>query len=295
MLFKPYLQLAKPRLTAMVLLTAATGYLLASRGPIDWRRLGLALLGTGLAAIGAGTFNQLLEADRDAKMQRTRRRPLPTGAISPIHAFAFAVAATAAGLGLLNELVNPLTALLGLANVLLYTLVYTPLKPRTSLNTLIGSVCGAVPPLMGWTAAANQLAPQALLLAAILFVWQVPHFLSLVWLYRSDYTAAGYRMLPVIDADGRLTCLLIVLYSLTLLPLGLMMTFCGVAGYLFAAVSLVLGLGLFGLALRLRAVQTRQNARRVFLATLAYLPLLLGFLLADSPAVYASLTAGRPF
>ncbi len=295
MLCKPYFQLAKPRLTAMVLLTAATGYLLGSRGPIDWLRLALALLGIGLAAVGASTFNQLLEADRDAKMERTRNRPLPTGAISPAHAFAFAVVATAAGLGTLNEMVNPLTAILGLANTLLYTLIYTPLKPRTSLSTLIGAVCGAVPPVMGWTAAANQLAPQSLLLAAILFVWQIPHFLSLVWLYRSDYTIAGYRMLPVIDSNGRLTCLLIVLYSLALLPLGLMLTFCGVAGYLFGAASLVLGMGLFLLALQLRAAKTRQNARRVFLASIAYLPLLLAFLLADSYALYASLGAGRPF
>ena len=181
-------------------------------------------------------------------------------------------------------MVNPLTALLGLANTLLYTLIYTPLKPRTSLSTLIGAVLRRGAAGHGLDGATNQLAPQSLLLAAILFVWQIPHFLSLVWLYRSDYTIAGYRMLPVIDSSGRLTCLLIVLILVALLPLGLMLTFCGVAGYFFGAASLVLGLGLFLLALQLWATRTRQNARRVFLASIAYLPLLLAFLLADSYA-----------
>ncbi len=282
MVCKYYFQLAKVRLTAMVLVTTAVGYLLASTGPIRWTGLAMTILGTGLAAIGAGTFNQLLEIDRDAKMERTRNRPLPAGLLSPAHALVFGTAATAAGLGILNELVNPLTAALGLANVLVYTLIYTPLKPRTTLNTLVGAVCGALPPVMGWTGAANQLSPEAGLLGSILFFWQVPHFLSFVWLYRADYANAGYRMLPVGDPSGRFTCLTIVLYSLALLPLGLAATFWGIAGYLFGAASLVLGLGLFLLALRLRSAKTQQNARRMFLASIAYLPVLFAFMVADS-------------
>jgi protoheme IX farnesyltransferase len=277
-----YLELAKIRLTAMVLVTTAVGYVLASAEPILWTRLLLTVLGTGMAAIGAGTFNQLLEVDRDARMERTRLRPLPSGAISRGHAFVFAVVAAATGLGVLHHWVNPLTALLGLANVLIYTLIYTPLKPRTPLCTLVGAVCGALPPVMGCSGATNRLTPEALVLGAILFVWQVPHFLSLVWLYRADYTNAGYRILPVVDSSGRITCLMIILFSLALLPLGLAATFCGMAGCAFGALSLAMGLGLLTLALQLWADKTRRNARRVFLATIAYLPLLLLLMVADS-------------
>lgn len=279
-----YLELAKIRLTAMVLASTAVGYLLASSGPIRWSRLLLTLLGTGLAVVGAATFNQLLEIDRDARMERTRHRPLPSGAIARGHAFLVALTATVGGLAVLNETVNPLTALLGLANILLYTLVYTPLKTRTSLNTLVGSVCGALPPVMGWAAAANSLSLDAALLGMILFVWQVPHFLSFVWLYRDDYAKAGYRMLPVTDADGRLTCLMIVLYTLALMPLGLAMAFRGLAGLGFAVASLAMGLALFLLALQLRVQKTKKNARRLFLASVVYLPLLLMFLVADRPS-----------
>jgi protoheme IX farnesyltransferase len=309
MLVKHYLQLAKIRVTAMVLATTAVGYVLGSSGekgvgsllceapfgPFRQKApdpffagLWLTLLGTGLAVVGAAAFNQLLEIDRDAKMRRTRNRPLPAGAISRTHAFLFALVATAAGLGILNEFVNPLTSLLGLANVLLYTLVYTPLKPRTSLSTLVGAVCGALPPVMGWTGAADSLSIDAALLGLILFVWQIPHFLSFVWLYREEYANAGYRMLPVTDPDGRLTCLMILLYSLALMPLGLVATFQGMSGYLFAAGSLGLGLALFLLAVRLRVSRTERNARQMFRASIAYLPLLLALLVADRPSALIS-------
>jgi protoheme IX farnesyltransferase len=245
--------------------------------------LALTLLGTGLAAAGASALNQLLEIGRDARMRRTCRRPLPAGAISRRHAFLFAMTATAAGLGVLNEWVNPLTALLGLLDVLIYVAVYTPLKCRTSLCTLVGSICGALPPVMGCTAAAGRLTSEAALLGAILFLWQVPHALSLVWLDRADYARAGYRMLPVVDTSGRLTSLTIVLYWLAMMPLGLAATFFGLAGFLFAAGSLLMGTGLFLLALQFRAAKTEQNARRMVWASIAYLPLLLVLLAADRP------------
>jgi protoheme IX farnesyltransferase len=281
MQFKPYLELAKIRLTAMVLVTTAVGFILGSPGPVAYGRLAWTILGTGLAAAGASALNQLLEIRRDALMRRTRGRPLPTRQVSPLHAFVFAVGASAAGVGILNELVNPLTALLGLANIVIYALVYTPLKSRTSLCTLVGAICGALPPIMGWTGAGNANWLGAALLGTILFLWQIPHFLSLVWMCRDDYAAAGFRMLPLIDPQGHLTCLMIVLYSLALLPLGLAVTFAGLAGYLFAAVSLVLGLGWFLLAVKLRRAKTPRNARRVFLGSLAYLPLLMLFLVLD--------------
>jgi heme o synthase len=267
---------------AMVLATTAVGHVLGSVGPIQWDKLALAVLGTGLAAGGAAALNQVLEVDRDAKMERTRGRPLPTGRISRLHALVLGILMALAGLGILNELVNSLTAALGLANLVIYLGLYTPLKPRTSLNTLVGAVCGALPPVMGWTAAANELTVGAALLATILFVWQIPHFLSLAWLCRDDFARAGYRMLPVIDPTGRLTCLNIVMYSLALLPLGVAVSLHGMTGYLFGAASLALGFGLFLLALRLLATKTRTNARRVFLASIAYLPLLLILMLADA-------------
>ncbi|MGD0900947.1 MAG: heme o synthase [Thermoguttaceae bacterium] len=292
MFCKHYLQLAKIRVMAMVLATTAVGYLLASSRPIDWGVLGLAVLGTGLAAAGASALNQVLEIHRDAKMERTRRRPLPAGQISRGHALVFALVAAAAGVTVLNEWVNPLTAVLGLANLLVYVGIYTPLKPRTPLSTLVGAVCGAVPPVMGWTAAGRGLSLGAGLLATLLLLWQVPHFLSLVWLYREDYVRAGYRMLPVMDSTGRLTCLAIVLHSLALLPLGLAMMLFGMAGSLFGAASLALGLGFFLGAFRLHLSRTRQRARSVFLASLIYLPLVLAMLVADrqvGPACRAGL------
>ncbi len=281
MQFKPYFELAKIRLTAMVLVTTAVGFILGSPGPVAYDRLFWTIAGTGMAAAGASTLNQLLEIRRDALMRRTRGRPLPTGQVSLLHALAFALGTSAAGVGILNELVNPLTALLGLANIVIYSLVYTLLKPRTSLCTLVGAICGALPPMMGWTGAANGISLGAVLLGTILFLWQIPHFLSLVWVCRDDYAKAGFRMLPLIDPGGHLTCLMIVLYSLALLPLGLAVTFAGLAGYLFGAMSLLLGLGLFLLAVQLRCAKTPRNARRVFLASLAYLPLMMLFMVLD--------------
>ena len=243
MLCKAYLDLAKVRLTAMVLATVAVGYLLASPQPVNWTRLLLTVFGSGLAAIGAGTLNQLLEMDRDAKMDRASRRPLPSGAISVRHACIFAAITVSAGLSLLCWSVNPLTALLGLGNVLFYLLAYTPLKSKTWLSTLVGAICGATPPLMGSAAAAGQVNPAAMLLAATIFVWQVPHFLSLAWLYRADYAKAGYRVLPTVDSSGRATCLAIAFFSLMLLPLGLAARLCGVVNDLVGAALRLLGCG----------------------------------------------------
>lgn len=277
-----YVELAKIRLTAMVVATTVVGYVLTSLEPICWTRLVLTALGTALAAAGAGAFNQVLEVGRDAKMERTRCRPLPSGAISSIHAFLFALVATLAGFSVLYLSVNPLTAWLGLANVLLYTLAYTPLKTRSSLSTLIGAICGAMPPMMGGTGATGRFASEALVLAAILFVWQLPHFLSLAWLYRADYANAGFRMLPVVDPSGRHTCLTILVSCFLLSSLALVAGYCGIVDNLVCAMLVATGLGLLAFALQLHVDKTRRNARRVFLATLAYLPLVLLLMVAGS-------------
>lgn len=277
----PYLELAKIQLTAMVLVTTAVGYVVGSPGTLDWERMFWTLLGTGLSAAGANAFNQLLEVRRDVVMQRTCSRPLPSGRIPASHAIFFALATSAAGVALLHELVNPLTALLGFVNIAVYALIYTPLKPRTPLCTFVGALCGALPPVMGGTGAAGGFSLDCLFLGAILFVWQIPHFLALAWLYRQDYARAGFRMLPVIDSQGHRTCRMIVFFSLALLPIGLAGMLAGVAGRLFGLASLVLGIGLLLLAIHLHREKTPRNARRVFMATLAYLPLLMVFLIVD--------------
>ncbi|MCE5268567.1 MAG: heme o synthase [Planctomycetaceae bacterium] len=289
MLVRHYAQLGKAPITAMVLLTTGVGYLLAPVGS-DGRvthsvtRLVVTLLGTGLTALGAAAFNELLEIRRDAKMRRTCRRPLPTGAISPTRALLFAVVTTLAGLAILAASINCLTAALASLNVAIYTLVYTSLKPRTSLSTLVGSICGALPPVMGSTAASGRLSPEAALLAGILLLWQIPHALSLVWLHRDDYARAGFRLLPVVDRDGRLTCLTILYYWLALTSLGLLASLSGLAGQLFAAASFVLGAAISLLALQFCMARSERNARRMFWASILYLPLLLALLVADCPA-----------
>lgn len=277
-----YMALAKVRLNAMVLITAAVGFVMAAPGAINWTMLLLTLIGTGLAAVGASAFNQLMEVKRDAAMVRTRTRPLPSGAIGRMEALFFAVLTTDLGLAILFVFVNPLTALLGLINVLVYVLLYTPMKPRTSLNTLVGAICGALPPMMGWAAAVGELGLGAWLLGAILFIWQIPHFLALAWLYRDDYARGGYRMLPVVDQQGTLTGLMTVVYSLALLPLCVLVTLAGVAGWWFAAGSLVLGAFMCVLALKLNREKTSASARRLFLASVIYLPLLLVIMVADA-------------
>jgi protoheme IX farnesyltransferase len=278
---RTYAELTKIRLVLLVVTTTAVGFLMASRGRPDAAALCWTLIGTALAAAGSMALNQVLERARDARMERTRHRPLPAGTITPRHAQVFGVFTASAGLAVLGVAANPLTALLGLIVVLTYTLVYTPLKPRTPLCTLAGALCGAIPPMMGWTATSGGIGFGAWLLGGVLFLWQIPHFLALAWLYRADYERGGFRMLPVVDASGRVTGQMAVLYSLALVPLGLLAALGGITGWLFAAGSVLLGSGLVALSMRLAALRTDPVARRLFLATLAYLPLLLGLMVAD--------------
>jgi protoheme IX farnesyltransferase len=273
--------LVKVRLTAFVVTTTAVGYLMASSSHPVWSGLAWTLLGTWLAAAGAMALNQYLEADRDALMERTKNRPLPSGEIEPWQAAAIGLGSAVAGVLLLVLTVNVLTGLLAAAVVALYTLVYTPMKTRTPLCTLVGAVCGAIPPVMGWTGATAGIAFGALFLAVVLFVWQIPHFLALAWLYRDDYERAGFRMLPVLDANGTTTAFIAVLYTAALLPVAVAGWLSGIAGAVYGAGSLLLGAAFLGLSLRLRWRRSADNARRLFLTSLAYLPLLFALLLAD--------------
>ena len=274
-------ELGKASLTALVLLTVLTGFVLASTEPIDWLVLVWTLLGTGLSAAGANGLNQYMERQTDRRMARTRGRPLPNGRLRPREALAWSLLLAVAGPLVLASQVNPLATGLTVTAEAVYLCVYTPLKTRTSLCTLAGAVCGAAGPMIGWAAAAGRLEAGAWILAAVLFVWQVPHFLALGWVHRGDYARAGIRVLPVLDRSGRATCVAIVLYSLALLPVGLTATLCGMAGLAFAVGSAVLGTALLGLGLQLYVFPNVRYAHRVFVASVVYLPLLLGLMMAD--------------
>ncbi len=275
-----YLELGKSRLSALVVLTAVVGFVIAAPRPLDWGALAWTALGTFLLAAGANGLNQWLEVDRDARMERTRGRPLPSGRIGRTHAFAAATGAVATGVVVLGLGGNGLAAGLGMLNVLIYVLVYTPLKPVTPLNTLIGAVCGAIPPMMGWAAATGSLGTGAWVLAGVLFVWQIPHSLALAYMYRADYSRGGYRMLPVVDR-GRFTFHVINLYCLALTPVTLAGQVLHVAGWVYAAGALLLGAWMMVLGVRLWSRAGERDARRLFLATLVYLPLLLALMVVD--------------
>lgn len=274
-LAESFVELSKARLSALVVLTTATGYWLALRGPFDWVHFLATLLGTTLAAFGASAFNQIWEMRRDARMTRTRNRPLPSGQMTRRAALIFAFTCGAAGPLLLAVVVNPLTALLALACEVIYVLVYTPLKTRTSLNTLVGAVCGAIPPMMGWTAVRDSIDLSAWLLFAVLFVWQLPHFFALAWLYREDYDRGGFRMLPAADPSGRLTQYAVLTTAFVLLPVTLALFATGAAGWLYFFGAAMLGGALLGVCgVFFRRLST-TNARGVFAATILYLAMLL--------------------
>jgi protoheme IX farnesyltransferase len=278
---KLYLELAKARLSSLVLLTTLVGAVLGSQEGIwSWRLL-WTMFGTGLAAGGANALNQWLEREPDARMERTRHRPLPAGRLQPRLALFWGLTTAAGGVIILAWRINLLAAALALSVVLLYTLVYTPLKRRSSLSTLVGAVCGAIPPLIGWAASAGRLELGAWLLGAILFVWQMPHFFALGWLYRQDYARGGFKMLPVVDRQGDLTCRVLLMFAMVLLPLSLTVTLAGVAGPVFALGSALLSLAWLAMGFRMFRQRTDINARRVFLGSLLYLPLVLGLMVAD--------------
>ena len=275
------LELGKARLSALVVVTTLAGYLMAARPVPGWGHLAATMLGTALCAFGANGFNQVLERDRDALMVRTRERPLPSGRVGARAAALWSGAVVLLGTGLLLALVNAAAAALALGTVLLYVLVYTPLKPRSTLNTLAGAICGAIPPLIGWSAVTGGVQGGGWWLALLLFVWQVPHFLALAWLYRDDYRRAGFKMLPLQDPRGDRTFRFLMLYAWVLLPLGLLATFMGLTGAVFAVGSLLLGGAWLWLGVRCYRDRSSLNARRVFLGSVVYLPLVLGLMVAD--------------
>lgn len=279
--WRDFIALTKPGITRLVLLTTGVGYYLAARGSLDVPGLVHTLVGAGLVSSGTNALNQYFERDVDALMRRTRLRPLPAGRMRPGEALGFASAISVVGLVYLCVLVGGLPALLvGLA-LASYAFVYTPLKRRTTLASMIGAVPGALPILAGWTAGGGDLAPAGWVLFAILFFWQFPHFLALAWLHREDYARGGLRMLSVDDPEGRATAVHAVSYGLVLVPISLLLTPLGVTGAAYFAGALALGLAFLVAGVLLLADRTRARARRLFLASVVYLPALLVLMVLD--------------
>jgi len=277
-----YAELTKPRIAVMALVTVAVGFTLGAGD--GWQLSGLlhALGGIGLAAIASAALNQYLERETDALMPRTANRPLPAGRLQPVEVLALGLVAAFLGITWLALMVNLATAMMTLVTLLLYLVVYTPLKRHSSLATTVGAVPGALPPVLGWLAAGGELDFGALALFAILFLWQFPHFLAIAWLCRDEYSGARLKMLPA-AASGRpgLVGLLSVLYALALLALSLWPRQLGLAGDAYLLAALVLGLGYLVATIRFRWHESTRTARGVLYASLVYLPLLLGILTWD--------------
>lgn len=276
-----FYELTKPRMNFLVVVTTMVGYFMAVHGPADWLRVVYTLLGTALTAAGSSVFNQYIERALDARMPRTANRPLPAKRLKPADALLFGVALSLAGVGVLALFVNLLTASLGTLTLLLYVFVYTPAKRVTSLCTIIGAVPGAIPPVMGFTAVQGTITPQALSLFAILFFWQMPHFLAIAILYRDDYARGGFRMLPVVDRDMAMTGRQIILYSLSLVTISLMPALLNLAGVIYFIAALLLGIAFTGFGIVCARSKTRADARQLFLASIVYLPVLLAAMMID--------------
>lgn len=270
-----YLELTKPRIALLALVTVTVGYMLSSAG--EWQLVPLlhALVGISLVAAGSSALNQFIERHIDSRMNRTAQRPLPAGRLQPSEALWFGIATGVIGTIYLAVAVNTLTAILAAGTLGLYVLAYTPLKQRTSLSTAVGAVPGALPPVLGWTAAGGRLDAGAFSLFAILFLWQFPHFLAICWLYREQYANAGLRMLPAANPKPRITGYLAVVYALALIPASFLPTRVVLAGDGYLIIAAILGLIYLASAVRFCWNESRSTARGLLWTSLVYLPVLL--------------------
>ena len=291
---RDYIALTKPRITWLILMSTGIGYffglphapswteLLAD---LHWWKLFHTIFGTGLIASGTAALNQWYERDADRCMRRTAARPLPAGRISPPSALAFGIALSIAGFLELWLGVNLLAGLIGVLTLLLYLFLYTPMKQRTWWSTTVGAVPGAMPPIIGYAAAAGTITGEAWILFAILFLWQFPHFYAIAWMYRDDYARAGIRMLPVVEPDGRSTSRQIVVYGLALIPVSLVPAIVGMSGYVYGFGALLLGLWFLYAGVRVALDRSLLRARGVLMASVLYLPLIYGLMLLDRPGL----------
>ena len=276
-----YVQLTKPRLNLLVVLTTLAGYYLGMEEGSPLARLVHTVLGTTLVAGGASVLNQVWEKETDRLMRRTRTRPLPAARLAPTPAFWFGMALSALGLAELWFFANPLSSIVAFLTVLSYVVVYTPMKLKSSLSTIVGAVPGALPPLIGWAAATDTLSLAGWSLFGIVFFWQMPHFLAIAWMHRDDYAKAGMPLLPVIEPSGRSTGRQAVLYAAATIPVSLLPTLLGLAGPRYLITAIVLGAMVLWLSFEFAATRTHVAARRLFFATIIYLPLILGALVLD--------------
>jgi heme o synthase len=282
---RDYIALTKPRITWLILMSTGVGYFfgLKGAGPGNWAILLHTLIGTGLIASGTAALNQWYERDADLLMRRTSARPLPSGKMTAPRALWFGIALAVLGFTELALWVNVLSALLGAFTLASYLFIYTPLKQRSQLSTVIGALPGAMPPLMGYAASHGSLTPEAWTLFAILFIWQFPHFLAIAWMYREDYARAGIRMLPVVEPDGMSTGRQIILYASTLIPVSLFPFLLGMSGKIYLVGALILGGWFLYTGFRVAFDLTNVRARRVLLASIIYLPAIYGLMVFDRP------------
>jgi heme o synthase len=276
-----FVALSKPRLNLLVVASALAGYAMAGGTATQIVRLLSTVVGTFFVAGGASGFNQVLERVEDGLMRRTRMRPIPDGRLQVPEAILFSSALAITGLLILAAGANPPTAIVALATLTIYIVIYTPLKKVTSFATVVGAIPGALPPVIGWTAARDGLQPEAWLLFGIVFLWQLPHFLAIAWIFREDYARAGYQMLPVLEPDGRSTARQAVIYSAALLPLSLAPTLFGMTGPYYFVGSLALTSTFLALAIRFGLTRTTRDARRLFFGSIIYLALLWVLMIVD--------------
>jgi protoheme IX farnesyltransferase len=276
-----YVGLTKPRIVTMVLVMSASGFFLGAKGLQPLYSFFILLVGTAMSSAGAAVLNNYLERDCDGLMNRTKKRALPCGAISPAEALSFGLILVLLGVSLLTWQVNLLTGFLSLLTVFLYVLVYTPLKRVTWLNTIIGAVPGALPPVGGWAAATGHLELGAWVLFLILFIWQHPHFYAIAWMYRDDYSRGGFKMLPVVDPDGASTFRQVIIFSVLLIPASLLPLYAGMAGALYGWGIFALGLVMLGIGINLARTRSVQDARLLLKASVIYLPLFFILIMGD--------------
>src|SRR5215204_1970481 len=276
-----FVELTKPRIAFMLVLTSAAGFYLGTKGNLDFVLFANAMIGIAILAFGVATLNQYVERTTDALMDRTKNRPLPSARLAPIEALVFGIAQCAVAEIYLYFLVNPLTAGLGIVVIVGYVFLYTPLKTRTSASTAIGAIPGAMPPLMGWTAAADEVTLGAWALFLLLFLWQFPHFLAIAWMYRDQYAKAGILMLPVVEPEGRITARQIVLFAIMLLPVSLAPFFLGFAGLIYLIGAFILGIWFLSESILMARAKTTTRARRLLFVSVLYLPLVFGLMVVD--------------
>jgi heme o synthase len=269
-----FIALSKPRLNLLVVGSSLVGYVMAGGEMSDAARVIFTVAGTALVAGGASAFNQVIEREPDRLMRRTRLRPVPDGRLQTAESLVFAALMSIAGLAILGLGVNRLASLVAFTTLVTYVAIYTPLKRRSSFSTVIGAIPGALPPVIGWTAANGELTRGAWVLFAILFLWQLPHFLAIAWIYREDYARGGFPMLPVIEPDGRSTGRQATLYCAALLPVSLAPTLIGMTGTFYFAAALALSLLFLFLTIKFARTRAVPDARRLFFGSIIYLPIL---------------------